>query len=219
MRVSEPSVRRDSRLFKELCEALLRRGNAAQFRVNGQSMTPNLLDGDDIVVAPTNAAQLRRGDVVLAENTEGLRVHRVNSSDSYPGEMRLRSDTGLDEDAPASQILGKVVVMRRGAQEQKFDTIQTRFVHPLRILARRVHAAAKLRWHRLLVLLSGMVLLALASASFLAPRVHAQTADLQLTQTTSATAVAAGSNYTYTEVVKNNTSSATVTSGTITVYM
>src|SRR5208282_4403577 len=39
------------------------------------------------------------------------------------------------------------------------------------------------------------------------------------TQTASATAVAAGTNYSYTEIVKNIASSATVTTGTITVYM
>ncbi len=66
MRVSETHIRRDSRLFEELCAALLRRGNAVQFRVNGQSMQPNLQDGDEVVVAPASAAQLRRGDVVLA---------------------------------------------------------------------------------------------------------------------------------------------------------
>ncbi len=219
MRVPEPLVRRDSRLFKELCEALLRRGNSAQFRVNGQSMSPNILDGDDVVVAPTSVAELRSSDVILAENSDGLRVHRVNSRDSCSGEMQIRSDTGLHLDPPASRIFGKVVLMRRGGREQKLDTVQTRFVHPLRILARRAHAAAKSRWHRWFVLLSGIVLLSLGAASFLAPRVHAQTADLQLAQTTSANAVAAGSSYTYTEVVTNNTSSAAVTSGTITVYM
>jgi uncharacterized repeat protein (TIGR01451 family) len=219
MRVSEPVARRDTRLFKELCEALLRRGSAARFQVNGQSMSPNLSDGDEVVVEPTTISALQKGDVILAENTDGLRVHRIDSIDSRSGKMQLRSDTGLDVDPPSSRIFGKVVVRRRGDQEQKFTPYQTGFVHPLRTLSRRVGAAAKLRARRLFVFFSGIAALSLLCATFLASGVKAQTADLQLTQTASATAIASGSNYTYTEVVKNNTSSATVTSGTITVYM
>jgi uncharacterized repeat protein (TIGR01451 family) len=219
MRVSEPLVRKDSRLFKELCAALIRRGNSAQFRVDGQSMTPNLLDGDVVVIAPASMAELRRGDVVLAENTDGLSVHRVNSLDSKSGEIQLRSDTGLMSDPHPSQVLGKIVRRGRGCEEEKFTKYQTRFVHPLRIFSRRMRAAAKLRLRRLGLFVSGIGAFLLVSTTFLVPAVRAQTADLQLTQTASATAIAAGSNYTYTEIVKNNTSSATVTSGTITVYM
>ncbi|MGB9512434.1 MAG: C25 family cysteine peptidase [Candidatus Acidiferrum sp.] len=219
MRVSEPIVRKDSRLFEELCAALLRRGHAVQFRANGQSMTPNLLDGDDVVVAPANAADLRRGDVVLAQNADGLRVHRLHSFDSSSGLAELRSDTALDFDPPASRVFGKVVASQRGSRQQGFTEFQTRFVHPLHTASRRVRAAAKLRLHRLALLLTGIISCSLACATFLAPAVHAQTADLQLTQTASATAIAAGSTYTDTEVVKNNASSATVTSATINVYM
>jgi uncharacterized repeat protein (TIGR01451 family) len=219
MRMHETALRRDSRLFKELCEALLRRGNATQFRVNGQSMSPNLSDGDEVVIVPTSISELRSGDVVLAENADGLLVHRVSSIDSPSGEIQLRSDTGLSLDRPASRIFGKVVLRRREGKEQNLTHYQTRFIHPLRTLSRRAGAAAKLRVRRLFLFFSGIAALSLLCATFFASGITAQTADLQLTQTASATAIAAGSNYTYTEVVKDNTSSATVTSGTITVYM
>lgn len=219
MRVSEPQVRKDSRLFKELCEALLRRGNAVQFRVSGASMQPNLLDGDDVLVTRAKPEELHRGDVVLARNVDGLRVHRVNSFETASGDAMLRSDTGLSVDPAADYIFGKVVASRRGRDEQQFTKTQTRFVHPLHILLRRVQGAIKLRLRRLSLFSLAVILSFLAYAGFCAPAAHAQTADLQLTQTASATAVAAGSNFTYTEVVTDNTSSATVTSSSITVYM
>jgi uncharacterized repeat protein (TIGR01451 family) len=219
MRVSEPQIRKDSRLFEELCDALLRRGNAVQFRVTGQSMSPNLRSGDDVVVAPASASELREGDVVLAKNADGLLVHRVDSFDPGSRDIQLRSDTGREFDAPAFRIFGKVAVRRCGAHEQNLTVFQTRFVHPCRIAVRRARAAAKLRLRRLALLLSAIITFLLASSTFLVPAVHAQTADLQLTQTPSASAVAAGSNFSYTEAVTNNVSSATVASGSITVYM
>lgn len=44
MRESDRQVHKDSRLFAEVSEALLRHGNAVRFRVAGESTRPNLLD-------------------------------------------------------------------------------------------------------------------------------------------------------------------------------
>ena len=182
-------------------------------------MRPNILDGDAVLVAPPADRELRQGDIALVQNQDGLRVHRVASCDVSSGAVVTRSDTGLEPDPSASRMFGKVVVLRRNSHEESLTPLQTRVVHPLRVMFRRMRAAAMLRLRRFALLLSGIVALSFLYATFLAPAVNAQTADLQLTQTASATAVAAGSTYTYTEVVKNNTSSATVTTGTITVYM
>lgn len=203
MRVSEVRVRRDSRLFEELCAEVLRRGNAVQFRVDGQSMTPNLLDGDDVLVAPASVAELRRGDVVLAENPDGLRVHRIDSLDVSLGTATLRSDTGLAIDPPASRVFGRVVVRRHGSEEQRFTAARTRLVHPVRALARRVSAAAKLRLKRL-GLLTGIIALALAGSLFVAPAVHAQNANLGITSyTATPTPVPPGAYITYAISVNN----------------
>lgn len=218
MRVSEPAIRKDSRLLEELCSTLLRRGNAVRFRVHGQSMSPNIADADEIVIAPVGAGELHPGDVVLAKNADGLRVHRIVSLNSSGSNVSLRGDTGREFDPTPKQIFGKVVQRQRGAHKQAFTPFQTRFVHPLRISARRLGLAAKLHLRRL-SLLAGLVSLVLICAALLAPAVHAQTADLSLTQTASVTTIPTGTNYTYSEVVKNVTSSAQVTSGTITVYM
>jgi uncharacterized repeat protein (TIGR01451 family) len=219
MPTREIQHRKDSQLFAQLCLALLREGHSVQFRVQGESMRPNILDGDAVLVAPAAGRELRHGDIALIQNQDGLRVHRVASCDTSSGAVVTRSDTGLASDPSASRMFGKVVVLRRNSREESLTPLQTRFVHPLRVIFHRIRAAAMLRLRRFALLLSGIVALSLLCAAFLAPAVHAQTADLQLTQTASASAIAAGSTYTYTEVVKNNTSSATVTAGTITVYM
>ncbi len=216
MRVSEPEVRKDSRLFEELCAALLCRGNAVQFRVNGQSMRPNVLDGDEVVVAPVPMAELRRGDVVLAANEDGLRVHRLDSLDPSRGVATLRSDTALEFDSPAHRVFGKVVIRRYGSHEQSLPALQTRFVHPLRTIVRRLSAAARLRLRRLGMLLMGIATFVFLCGSFLAPAALAQ-ADLSLSQTPSVTAVATATNYTYTETVTNKGPNAAA-AGTIVVY-
>jgi uncharacterized repeat protein (TIGR01451 family) len=219
MPTREIQHRKDSQLFAQLCLALLREGHSVQFRVQGESMRPNILDGDAVLVAPAEGRGLRHGDIALVQNQDGLRVHRVASCDASSGAVVMCSDTGLDSDPSASRMFGKVIVLRRNSREESLTPLQTRFVHPSRVMFRRILAAAMLRLRRFAVLLPGIVALTLLCAMFLAPAVHAQTADLQLTQTASASAVAAGAQYTYTEVVKNNTSSETVPTQTINVYM
>ena len=189
MRVSETPVRRDSRLFEELCAALLRRGNSVKFRANGESMSPNIFNDDDVTVAPIESRDLRQGDVVLAQNADGLRVHRVESPSSPSGAPILRSDTGLQPDSAPSQIYGRVIAKSRGQHEEAFHPLQTRLVHPFRIIRRRAVIAAKLSLRRF-GLLIGFVAVCL---TFVSQAVEAQTADLQLTQTASATAVAPSS--------------------------
>jgi len=214
---SEPQIRKDSQLFEELCAAILRRGNAVQFRVQGQSMSPNLADGDTVVVAPVEAADLRRGDVVLLRNAEGLLVHRVLGTDSSAGEISVQSDTGHSPDGPAMQLYGRVCVRTHQGNEEMFSSWRTRFVHPVRTLGRSVRAAADARLRRFLPLFFGIVSLVIIIGAFGAPAAFAQ-ADLQLTQTVSVSAVAVNTNYTYTEAVTNNTSGSTVPTGTIIVY-
>ena len=218
MPVREVQHRKDSRLFAQLCSTLLRKGHSVQFSVHGESMRPNILDGDSVLVAPTATRDLRQGDIALVENPDGLRLHRVASFPSS-GTVITRSDSAIDSDPSASHVFGKVVVLQQSSGKQSLTPLRTRFVHPVRTMLHRLRSATILRLRRAAFFLSGLLALSLLCATFLAPGAHSQTADLQLTQAAPATAVAAGTTFTYTEVVKNNTSTATVATGTITVYM
>jgi len=60
-----------------LIRSLLESGLSVRFRATGDSMVPVLRCGDVLIVEPVQAAQVRRGDVVLAELERGLTAHRV----------------------------------------------------------------------------------------------------------------------------------------------
>ena len=219
MPVREIQHRKDSQLFAQLCSTLLRRGHSVQFRVQGESMRPNILDGDAVLVAPAATCDLRQGDIALVENQDGLRVHRVDSWDPSLTALVTRSDSAIDSDPSASHLFGKVVVLQRNSRSESLTPLQTRLVHPLRAMLRRLRAAAILRLRRFAVLLSGFFALSLVCATFLVSVSQAQT-DLQLTQTASATAIAAGSNVTYSEVVTNKGPNAVAAAtGSVIVYL
>ena len=90
---SKPELWTDSPRFRAMCEAVLAQGAQVRFHVSGMSMQPNLLDGDTVVVAPAQRADLRRGDIVLTQSSEGLRVHRFISAD-VSGGIVTRGDAG-----------------------------------------------------------------------------------------------------------------------------
>jgi len=52
MPAAETQVRRNSRFFAAVCEAVLLEGHSVRFEVRGESMRPNLLNGDLVTVSP-----------------------------------------------------------------------------------------------------------------------------------------------------------------------
>jgi uncharacterized repeat protein (TIGR01451 family) len=216
MPTRETYIRKDSRLFAELCSDLLRRGHRVEFRVQGESMGPNLIDGDNVVVAPVAAADLRRGDIAFLQNIEGLRVHRVAHASSADASVITRSDTSHELDAPATRTFGKVLLRRRGLQEESFTLFRNRILHPARVVVQKIRVATQKRLQRASFLLFGLIGFLVLSAAVTAPAAHAQ-ADLTMTQVASVSSVATGTNYTYTEVATNNGPNS-VPTGTIVVY-
>ena len=150
----------------------------------------------------------------MIQSADGLLLHRVSSSSS--GALRTASDTAFAPDLPASHTFGKVVVRRHGSCAEVMTPFQTRFVDPVRIVARRFFLAVQHRLRRAWSLLVAIAAFAFLGATFLAPVAKAQ-ADLRLTQTVSASAIAVNTDYTYTETVTNNGPNA-VPTGTIIVY-
>ncbi|MBI4504451.1 MAG: S24/S26 family peptidase [Chloroflexi bacterium] len=99
--------------------ALLAAGRRVRFRARGLSMAPAIRDGDEVEVAPADAAVLRRGAVVLyADAASRLTLHRLTDRDAATGLLLLRGDAvgGYDAPVAATQVLGRVVgVTRRAA--------------------------------------------------------------------------------------------------------
>ena len=218
MPAREIQVRRNSRLFSEMCSAVLRRGHRVAFRVDGASMQPNLNAGDDIIVAPAQPSELHRGDVAVVQNLDGIRVHRVVRTASTAEELLLRSDTSHESDPPASQVFGKVISRRSGSRDESFQSPATSVVHRLRSVDRRFRLAAAIRLRRIGALVIGISALLLFGLTFASPSARAQ-ADLTITQTPSVTSVDTGVNFTYRETAKNNaTSVTTIPAGQLVVY-
>ena len=202
MPVPEVPIRKDSRLFAEMCAAILRRGHQLKFRVGGHSMQPNLLDGDSVLVAPADAAPLRPGDIALVKNSDGLRVHRLTHLSENSTLCFTCSDTAQYSDPVATRVFGKVVSFSRNGQERSLSPWKLHFLHPLAALSRRIFLAGR---RRLLGLFGAQAsLLLLALAFFCVPSASAQNADLALTQSVVPTVVAGGNNLTYIESLTNS---------------
>ncbi len=211
MPAHELQVRSDSQLFASLCSDILRRGHEVRFQVRGESMRPNLLDGDDVLVAPVQLPdELHPGDIALVENSDGLRVHRISRDSRASHRLVTRGDSGLENDPAPSQVLGRVVSYSRGSRQRRLSPWDTQLMHPIASFARAIYLAAT---RRLPKVFAGFLaaIFALALASVFAPSAHAQTADLQLTQTAAPAVVNRGSNITYTETVTNHGPNAATT--------
>ena len=215
MRQGKTELWTDSPRFRAMCEAVLAEGAQVRFRVSGMSMQPNLLDGDTVVVAPARENELRRGDVVLTEGKDGLRVHRFISSDTTGG-IVTRGDAGQENDPEPQKLAGRVVTIERGGRKISTTQPGQKFLAASRILARRLKLAAAVRFKRMG---SSFVLLGLlvASGLLLNATPAAAQADLTMSQVTSVSVVDTGINFTYTEIATNNGPNA-VPAGTLVVY-
>ena len=96
-------------------------GGGFRLRVDGWSMYPALLKGDEITVEAASPAALRRGDLVVfrqrLRHGEALVCHRLVDVEHTNGDrsFRLKGDatTGSGERVRSDQVLGRVVHIRR----------------------------------------------------------------------------------------------------------
>ena len=203
MQTRETSVKNHSLQFAIVCEAALRRGLTVRFKAHGQSMQPNLLDGDTAVVAPIASAELRRGDIALTRNQRGLLLHRVIAWDSKTGKVVTRGDASQQDDPLAEAVLGKAVAIEREGKTLSLARRGTPLIHAAR---RQVHrllrAGARRMWRWRAIL--GTFLFAWC-AFFLSASPASAQADLAVTSNTAVpTTVAPGGQITYSQVVVNN---------------
>jgi translation initiation factor IF-1 len=188
--------RLDSTQFEAACEAALKHGARVRFRAIGQSMQPNVLEGDTVIVAPLADKRLRRGDIVLARNSRGLLLHRVIGWQAKSGEAITRGDAGQEADPPPEQVLGKAVAIERGRRTISVTGIRMRLLHALRIQLRRARCASLARVRHIFSIGPlGLVFICLALLSY-APSASAQAA-YTITNTANVTTIAAGQPITY----------------------
>jgi uncharacterized repeat protein (TIGR01451 family) len=202
---------RDSRKFAAAFEAALQRGLKVRFRVHGQSMQPNVLDGDIVVATAVAPGGLLRGDIALVRGASGFLLHRVMGWDSITHQIVTRGDAGQQNDRPAESVLGKVVSIERAGKKTSLAMPGTKLLHAFRRQLRRVlrSSVRRLRGAALVPSLFILVALLLHAAPAMAQ------ANLTLTDAAAPNPVATGANITYTETVTNN-SGAAATGATLT---
>jgi uncharacterized repeat protein (TIGR01451 family) len=207
VRVLKTSEKRDSRQFAVVCEATLGEGLRVRFRADGQSMQPNVLDGDTVVVAPISAAgKPERGDIALTRGENGFVLHRVVGIDAVTGGIITRGDAGLQNDPCAAKLLGKVIAIEREGKTISLTSRGTALRHSVRTQSRRLQRGG--------MRLASRFRSAIVPAVFMlfAFLLHGVTAGAQTTLTISDGAtpnpVATGSDITYTQTVTNTTATA-----------
>jgi uncharacterized repeat protein (TIGR01451 family) len=141
--------RRDTAQFAMLCEEVLQRGLQVRFLAHGQSMQPNVLNGDAVIAEPVVAQELRRGDIALTLGQHGVLLHRVIKIDSATHRIVTRGDAGQQNDTPAELVLGRAVCLERDGKIISLQTPGTKLLHALRRQYRRVIQAGARRSPRL----------------------------------------------------------------------
>ncbi len=189
---------RNSARFMAACEAAFEQGFSVRFRARGQSMQPNVLDGDTVEVAPFASRDLSMGDIAMTHGEDGVLLHRVIARDKRTDEVITRGDAGQENDALPAFVLGKVVSIERGQRRMSLKRPGTRLVHALR---RQVHRAMQAGRCRVRHLHAALVPALFVLFAFL---LSAAPAAAQFTMSDSAaptTQVAAGGTITYTQVL------------------
>jgi uncharacterized repeat protein (TIGR01451 family) len=208
--------KRNSAQFAAVCKALLDRGANVRFRARGQSMKPNILDNDALIISPVQQKDFRHGDVVLTHSEDGFRAHRVCDANSRARGVITRGDSGQENDPATPGVLGVVVAIERKGRKTSMTQPYQRLVHAFRTQIHRLKLAASLRLKRF-ASSSVLFTVVVASGILLNPSPAAAQADLTMSQTTSVSVVDRGINFNYTEIATNNGPNA-VPAGTLVVY-
>jgi signal peptidase I len=122
----------------QLLAQRLAAGGSVRLTITANSMSPFLLPGDGVMLAPVSAHSLRAGDIVALSTLPQPIVHRVVTA---PGRWGTRSiltkgDAGSTYDRPllSQTVLGRVVAVQRCDRVLLLATHSSRF--GARVLAR-----------------------------------------------------------------------------------
>ena len=197
MKTSAKLLRRDTSQFAMLCQAALQRGLQVRFLAHGQSMQPNVLNGDAVVAEPVAAQELRRGDIALTLGQHGVLLHRVIRRDPATNRIVTRGDAGQQEDTPAELVLGRAVCLERDGKRISLQTPGTKLLHALRRQCRRVIQAGASRSPRLRAILAPLLCALFALCLYASPAA----AQFTITDSVAPANVAPGGTVIYTQVL------------------
>ena len=102
----------------ELAKLELAKKRPFRMQVSGNSMTPNICDGDFVTVETAATQKIRVGDIVLLASVSNTAlVHRVTKMEDRSGVVYLTTcgDASNYQDVPVPQtnVLGRVILIER----------------------------------------------------------------------------------------------------------
>src|SRR5277367_1362659 len=156
VKTSAKLLRRATSQFATLCEAALQRGLQVRFLAHGQSMQPNVLNGDAVIAEPVAASELRRGDIALTLGAHGVLLHRVIGLDPKTNRIVTRGDAGQQDDTAAAlnKIAARIpqaIPPRNPGWCEPFATFArhagSAAVRPLRVVPVRVACCRAIYYH------------------------------------------------------------------------
>ncbi len=123
---------RRERILSLFLEQTVARGTPYWWRPRGFSMSPTILDGERVLIAPVDSQRLRLGDVVKFRFEGRLTLHRLVGRARRPDgglEFAFRGDNGTDTEArvPASSVIGLAVAVERGQSLVTLCSLRARF--------------------------------------------------------------------------------------------
>jgi signal peptidase I len=122
-----------------LAEEVVRTFGEVRLRAFGTSMVPSILPGDLISVQRTAVSEISNGEIVLYSREGRMFAHRVVGCAAQPfaaqGESLLitRGDRLRYNDPPvsSSELLGRVISIKRGEQQVKTSSQASGLHYPL----------------------------------------------------------------------------------------
>lgn len=110
----------DPALTAELINEGLAKGKLPYATVTSDSMSPLLLRGDEVQIAPVNAAELKPGVVILLAKPDGFLAHRYwqtcHQSDGTYFITRGDRSPEFDPPSPDNNLVGQIIARRRDSR-------------------------------------------------------------------------------------------------------
>lgn len=140
-------------LQRELFADVLRQFSTARLVVTGASMLPSIWPGDVLTIQRKELAELRAGEIVLAERDGKLIAHRIKLVAG--NQLIAQGDSMPQCDPPfaSSEILGQVVAILR--DDRNISLEQSLWQRAVSSILRRSDFCMRMtlrigrRWHRI----------------------------------------------------------------------
>ncbi len=139
------------KITNELVREAIDKNGSFRFRVEGFSMFPFLVEGDEVIIEKVPIQDLKIGEIVTYIRDEMLIVHRIKRIDGVSNKMIFvtQGDNLNHEDLPVmeKEIIGRVRTVIRGEKSFSPPVLLPEFISMLRFvfgMLRRLKKVLKL---------------------------------------------------------------------------